>query len=108
MFVFDMITSFWNSAKSFWAGGAVRFRQFSAGTQTSNAAHQSSRNNRQFEGDPALLNGTSDTDNTCSMSDAERGRVRSIWLDRMLLRKGGWSDVDLEAHGGPSFNTTKR
>ena len=41
--------------------------------------------------------------------DAERAEIRSAWIDRKLTEHSEWtSDTDIEANGGPSYNTIQR
>jgi hypothetical protein len=41
-------------------------------------------------------------------SDADRGKIRSSWLDAKCAAKGCNSDLDIENNGGPTYNTIQR
>ena len=39
---------------------------------------------------------------------ADRGEGRSKWFDAVLINKGWSSALDVEKHGGPTYNTIRR
>jgi hypothetical protein len=41
-------------------------------------------------------------------ASADRGEVRSTWLEQQMARKGWTTYADIAAHGGPSYNTIRR
>ena len=88
-------------------------RPETAGRDTDSGASPAEPPPRKTDGAEHESSGTRKRGKPISRQDAKqekrRGKTRSAWLESTLTQHPDWSsDLDIAAHGGPSYNTIQR